>query len=244
MNKIIEVKNLAKKFGKFTAVDEISFSVNTAEITGLLGPNGAGKTTIIQMLLGLVMPTHGEIKIFGKELSSNREELLQFMNFSSTYTNLPWRITVWENLYVVALLYSVKKPKEKVMEVIKIMELETVKNKTINQLSSGWITRVNLARTLLNNPRLILLDEPTASLDPEAAVKVREVILKYKKENNATILWTSHNMFEVEKVCDRVIFLKEGKIIAIDTPSRLAKTISDEATLEDFFISTVRRKEK
>ena len=228
-NKIIEVYDLTKKFGspagEFKAVDNISFSISEGEIVGLLGPNGAGKTTTIQMLLGLITPTSGTIHIFGKDLIKHREDILSRVNFSSTYTHLPWRVSVWENLYVVALLYSVANAKEKVAEVIRIMHLEEVQNKTIIDLSSGWITRVNLARTFLNTPDLILLDEPTASLDPEGAADTRDEILKYRKKGNATILWTSHNMAEVEEVCDRVIFLKEGKIIAIDTPEGLAKKI-------------------
>ncbi len=227
---IVEVKNLKKRFGPdkksgLTAVDNISFSISEGEIVGLLGPNGAGKTTTIQMLLGLITPTNGDIKIFGKRLTSFREEILSDVNFSSTYTHLPWRLSVWENLYVVALLYSVENPKAKVEEVIKIMNLTKIKDTTIMELSSGWITRVNLARTLLNDPKLLLLDEPTASLDPEGAESVRQEILQFKKEKNSTILWTSHNMAEVEEMCDRVIFLHEGKILAVDTPQGLASTI-------------------
>jgi len=226
---IVEVRNLTKKFGpanaKSVAVDNISFSIKEGEIVGFLGPNGAGKTTTIQMLLGLVIPTSGTIDIFHKSLFQHREEILSEMNFSSTYTHLPWRLSVFENLYVVALLYSVKNARDKVAEVIKKMNLEEIKDETIDKLSSGWITRVNLARTFLNNPRLILLDEPTASLDPEGADEIRKKILEYRKREKATILWTSHNMAEVEEVCDRVIFLHKGKIIAEDTPRGLAKTI-------------------
>lgn len=222
---VVEVNNLTKKFGSFTAVDDISFEIKEGEIVGLLGPNGAGKTTTIQMLLGLITPTGGRIEIFGKDLRKSREEILSLSNFSSTYTHLPWRLTVWENLYVAALLYDVEKPKEKVKKVIGMMDLEEFENTTIDKLSSGWITHVNLARTFINDPKLILLDEPTASLDPEGAFEIRREILSYRKTNNTTILWTSHNMAEVEEVCDRVIFLKEGKIIATDTPTGLSKTI-------------------
>lgn len=222
---IIEVKNLTKKFQKTTAVDNISFSIAEGEIVGLLGPNGAGKTTTIQMILGLITPTWGTINIFDRDLKFFKEEVLSQMNFSSSYTHLPYKLSVWENLYVVALLYSVPKPKERTEEVIKIMHLESVRYKTISELSSGWITRINLARTFLNKPRLMLLDEPTASLDPESAKEVRLKILEFKKRNNAAILWTSHNMAEVEELCDRVVFLRDGKIVAIDTPLGLAKKI-------------------
>lgn len=229
MQPILEVKNLTKKFGPlvggFTAVDNISFSVSECEIVGLLGPNGAGKTTTIQMLLGLITPTEGQINIFGKNFNSHREEILSMVNFSSTYTQMPWRLTVWENLYVVALLYSVPNPKKKIEEVIRKVGLSEIRDKTVSQLSTGWMTRINIARVFINTPKLMLLDEPTASLDPEAAKEIRAQIITYQKVHKSTILWTSHNMAEVEEVCDRVIFLKDGKIIAVDTPLGLAKTI-------------------
>src|SRR3989344_2224394 len=237
---IVEVKNLSKTFSrasdpvpffsktiKTVAVKDISFSIKKGEILGLLGPNGAGKTTTIQMLLGLITPTSGTINIFGKNFEKNRKEILKQVNFSSTYTNLPWRLSVWENLYVVALLYAVDNPKEKIGQVIKQLNLTSRKDHQVGELSSGWITRLNLARTFINNPRFILLDEPTASLDPESAGQIREQILKLRSELGTTVLWTSHNMAEVEEVCDRVIFLKTGKIVAEDTPQGLANRISN-----------------
>lgn len=223
---LVEVSQLTKRFSKINAVNHISFSIKKGEIVGLLGPNGAGKTTTIHMLLGLITPTSGSIEIFGKNLSTHQSEILQFMNFSSTYTHLPFRLTVRENLYVVALLYSVVKPAKKVDEVISIFSLDPYKNTAVTDLSSGWITRLNLARTFLNDPQFILLDEPTASLDPESADEVRKQILTKQKKDGMTILWTSHNMAEVEKVCDRVIFLHKGKIIAQDSPEGLARRIS------------------
>lgn len=222
---IVEVKNLSKKFGKFTAVDDISFSIKKGEIVGLLGPNGAGKTTTTQMLLGLITPTNGTIHIFGKNFIKHREEILSRVNFSSTYTHLPFRLSVWENLYTVALLYRVAHPKEKVEEVIQAFNLGQVRKTPVNDLSSGWVTKVNLARAFLNDPQLILLDEPTASLDPESAMETRRFFLDYQAKNNIPLLWTSHNMAEVEEVCDRVIFLNKGKIVAEDTPEGLAKRI-------------------
>ena len=208
-----------------TAVNNISFSVKKGEILGLLGPNGAGKTTTIHMLLGLITPTSGTIRIFGKNFADKRKEILQKMNFSSSYTHLPWNLTVWENLYVAALLYDIKNPKEKVRQIIKLLHLEAKANTEVNELSSGWNTRLNLGRTFINDPQFILLDEPTSSLDPEGAEEIRKQILKIRKELATTILWTSHNMAEVEEVCDRVIFLNKGKIIAEDTPEGLAKRI-------------------
>lgn len=226
---IVEVKHLSKSFGSpsggFKAVNDISFSIQKGEIVGLLGPNGAGKTTTIHMLLGLITPTSGTIEIFGKDMVTHRELILSRMNFSSTYTHLPWRLSVFENLYTVALLYTVPHAKKRVHEVMRLLHLDTVQNTTVDQLSSGWVTRVNLARTFLNRPKLILLDEPTASLDPEIAAEVRELFISMKDTFDTTLLWTSHNMAEVEEVCDRVIFLHRGKIIAQDTPSGLARTI-------------------
>lgn len=225
--RVIHVQNLSKQFGNFSAVSDVSFSVSQGEIVGLLGANGAGKTTTIQMLLGLITPTAGSIEIFGKQLQSHREEILSKMNFSSTYTHLPWRLTVEENLTVIGYLYSVPDVKKSVDSSIRQMGLNGVRKKYTGDLSAGWVTRVNLARTFLNDPQLILLDEPTASLDPESAHEVREKIFQMKKRLNSTILWTSHNMAEVEEVCDRVIFLQHGRIVAEDTPVELARKVKD-----------------
>ena len=227
--KIVDVQNLTKSFTvkkrTATAVSNISFSIKEGEVVGLLGPNGAGKTTTIHMLLGLITPTSGSISIFGKNFFDNRKEILKKVNFSSSYTHLPWRLTVWENLYVVALLYGVDNPKEKTAGVLKMLNLYDKKNMEVGELSSGWTTRLNLARTFINDPKFILLDEPTSSLDPESANDIRRHILKMQKNLSTTILWTSHNMAEVEEVCDRVIFLNHGKIIAEDSPMGLAKRI-------------------
>ena len=234
---ILKVKNLTKTFtsGKFslrrvkkekiTAVDDISFQINEGEIVGLLGPNGAGKTTTIQMILGLITPTSGSISVFGLDLEKHRKRILKEVNFSSTYTHLPWNLTVWENLYVQALLYGIDNPKLKVTEIIEVFSLIGKKDKEVNELSSGWTTRLNMAKAFLNNPRFILFDEPTASLDPESAEGVRQEIRRVRRKFQTTILFTSHNMAEVEQICDRVVFLDKGKIIARDTPEGLAKRI-------------------
>ena len=234
---ILKVKNLTKTFsgGKFslrrvkkekiTAVDDISFQINEGEIVGLLGPNGAGKTTTIQMILGLITPTSGSISVFGLDLKMHRKRILKEVNFSSTYTHLPWNLTVWENLYVQALLYGIDNPKLKVTEIIEVFSLIGKKDKEVNELSSGWTTRLNMAKAFLNNPRFILFDEPTASLDPESAEGVRQEIRRVRRKFQTTILFTSHNMAEVEQICDRVVFLDKGKIIARDTPEGLAKRI-------------------
>lgn len=224
-NIVLEVKNLTKKFGSFTAVDGISFDIKKGEIVGLLGPNGAGKTTTIQMLLSVLTPTAGEIKYFDKDLKTHREEILERVNFSTTYTSLPWRLTVRENLTFVSYFYEIKHRKKRVDEIIELFKLQDFAGKSIRQLSAGQNTRVNLAKAFLNYPKILLLDEPTASLDPDIASYLRDVILKMKNDYDMSIIWTSHNMAEVEEMCDRVIFINKGKIIADDKPEMLAKTI-------------------
>ena len=177
------------------------------------------------MILGLITPTSGSISVFGLDLKMHRKRILKEVNFSSTYTHLPWNLTVWENLYVQALLYGIDNPKLKVTEIIKVFSLIGKKDKEVNELSSGWTTRLNMAKAFLNNPRFILFDEPTDSLDPESAEGVRQEIRRVRRKFRTTILFTSHNMAEVEQICDRVVFLNKGKIIARDTPEGLAKRI-------------------
>ena len=225
MNTILEVTDLIKSFKKFTAVNKISFKVAEGEILGFLGPNGAGKTTTIQMLLGVLTPTSGSVSYFGKDLTHHREEILEQVNFSTTYTNLPWSLSVWENLTFISYLYKIPNRKEKVKEIIELFKLQEIAKKTMSQLSAGQLTRVNLAKAFINNPKVLLLDEPTASLDPDIAQYIRNLILEERKRSKMTILWTSHNMAEVEEVCDRVIFINRGEIIANDTPFQLAKSI-------------------
>ena len=227
---VLEVKNLTKKFGKFVAVDNISFSLKEGEILGLLGPNGAGKTTTIQMLLGVLTPTKGTILYFGKELNENREEILEKINFSSTYTNLPWNLTVKENLTFISYLYDIKERSDRIQNVIDNFRLKEILDQPLRELSSGQITRINLAKAFINDPSILLLDEPTASLDPEIAKFIRDFILKQRDEKKTSIVFTSHNMTEVEEVCDRILFINNGKIVANDTPDNLMKTI-DETTV-------------
>jgi len=219
------VKNLKKKFGKFMAVNNISFSLKEGEILGLLGPNGAGKTTTIQMLLRVLMPTSGEVKYFNKSLTDNREEILEKVNFSSTYTQLPWLLTVAENLKFISYLYQIKNRSQRIKKIIETFRLKRLMKEQMKDLSSGEVTRVNLAKAFINYPKILLLDEPTASLDPETADYIRKFLIKERNKFNVSIIWTSHNMAEVEEVCDRVVFINHGKIIADDTPERLAKTI-------------------
>ena len=197
---IISVKNLVKKFDKVTAVNNLSFNIEKGKITGLLGPNGAGKTTTIQMLLDLITPTSGEIKIFGKNLHKNREEILNSINFSSPYVSLPSNLTVWENLATFARLYGVKDIKDKVRKLTKFFEIEHLLSKMTSTLSTGQLTRLNLTKALLNDPKLLLLDEPTASLDPVIADKTIKMLSRIQKERNVTILYTSHNMKKIKKL--------------------------------------------
>jgi len=195
------------------------------EILGLLGPNGAGKTTTIQMLLGVLTPTGGEINYFGKSLGQHREEILEQVNFSSTYTNLPWDLTVRENLTFISYLYNISDRKKRVARIVDIFNLNSLLNLETQELSAGQLTRLNLAKSFINFPRILLLDEPTASLDPDVASYIREFLLNQRKEFQVSIIFTSHNMAEVEEVCDRVIFINHGKIIADDTPESLAESI-------------------
>ncbi len=227
MNKILQVKNLTKKFGNFTAVDNISFDISEGEVLGILGPNGAGKTTTIQMLLGVMDPLIGKISYFGKDFKTHRSEILKEINFASTYISLPWPFRVYEILDIFARLYEVPNRKERIKKLLTSFQLDHLINKTYNSLSAGEKTRLVLTKAFLNHPKVILLDEPTASLDPEIAVIVREFLKIQKEEYNVSILLTSHNMSEVEELCDRVLILNHGKIIEQGTPELLVKNMTD-----------------
>ncbi len=222
---ILDVKNLTKKFGEFTAVNDVSFSLKEGEILGFLGPNGAGKTTTLQMLLGVLTPTSGVIRYFDKEFPKYRTEILEHVNFSSTYTNLPWWLTVKENLHWISYLYDIKNRKKRIEEIVEAFRLEDIYNQSMTELSAGQLTRVNLAKAFLNYPRILLLDEPTASLDVEIAEYIHEFLLTQREKFQVSIIITSHNMSEVEKLCDRVIVVNAGKIIADDTPHELSRLI-------------------
>ncbi|MDO8592943.1 MAG: ABC transporter ATP-binding protein [bacterium] len=222
---ILEAKNLTKQFKSFTAVDRVSFGLREGEILGLLGPNGAGKTTTLQMLLGVLLPTGGEVFYFGKSFRENREEILEQVNFSSNYTELPSRLKVKECLKFISYLYNIQDRPERIAKIVEIFELENLLNKEIHQLSAGQKTKVNLAKAFINFPRVLLLDEPTASLDPEVADFVRKFLLEERKKFKVSIIITSHNMAEVEELCDRVVFINRGRIVADDTPRSLAGSI-------------------
>lgn len=226
-SKILSVKNLSKCFksrqSDFWAVKNVSFDVKKGEIVGLLGPNGAGKTTTIQMLLGLMTSTDGEISYFGQLFDTHRESILQRINHTSGYSQMPWRLNVYENINVYAWMYGVKNKDEKIRELAEVFETTKLLKKRFSDLSAGQKTRVLLMKAFINEPELVLLDEPTASLDPDIADKIRTYILKEQKSRNMSMLITSHNMKEVEQMCDTVVFLNQGTVYAIDTPEGLAK---------------------
>jgi len=239
MESIVRVTNLIKQYGSLSAVNNICFEVKEDEIVSLLGPNGAGKTTIIQMLLTLVSPTSGHIEIFGRALKERREELLSMMNFTAPYSVLPYNLSTKEALKVYALLYGIRNYRERIGFLIDEFNLGWLASKKVGQLSTGEQMRVGIAKAFVNNPKLLLLDEPTASLDPAIARELRAKILKLVRETGGAILWTSHNMREIEQVSDRIIFLSRGEIVADDSPNNLKNRFGQE-DLEEIFISINR----
>lgn len=226
---ILKVDKLKKVYGKkspFTAVDAISFDLKEGEILGLLGPNGSGKTTTIQMLLGTLIPTSGSIVYFGKNLATHQSEIMQSVSFASTYTSLPYILTIEENLRILGHLYSISNIFQKADPLLERFGILDKKKKNISSLSAGQITRLMLVKAFFTQPKVALLDEPTASLDPDISSDVCQFLLEQRKKTGLSILFTSHKMEEVSELCDRVIFLKNGKIISNDLPERLAKSIS------------------
>lgn len=236
MDTALEVRNLVKNYGSFRAVNDISFSVEKGKITGFLGPNGAGKTTTIQILSGITLQNGGSIFYFGEDFSKHREACLQRINATSAFNTLMGRISVWENLLVFAELYQVQNPRRKIASLLDALEITELESVLYKDLSSGQKTRVNIVKSLLNDPELLLMDEPTASLDPDIADKTLTLIESLKKERGLAILYTSHNMNEITRICDDVVFLDRGKIVAQDTPRNLIKRIS-ATTLEVTFDS-------
>ena len=236
---VLEVEALTKRFGKFTAVDAVSFSVARGATAALLGANGAGKTTTIAMILGLLLPSTGSVRIFGSDLAANRYALLPRMNFSSPYTDLPHRLTVRENLTVYARLYSLDGVRRRIERLAETLDLGDFLKRPTGKLSAGQRTRVALAKALLNDPELLLLDEPSASLDPDTADWVRGVIERYRAETGATILLASHNMAEVERLCDDVLVMAGGRIVESGTPAAMIER-HGRSTLEEVFLEIVR----
>ncbi|OGW75683.1 MAG: ABC transporter ATP-binding protein [Omnitrophica bacterium RBG_13_46_9] len=239
MSDILSVKELRKSYGKTVAVDGISFGISRNEIVGLLGPNGAGKTTTINMLLGVLEPDAGTIHIEGIDLRSSRSQAISRTNFTAVYTPLPGNLTLKENLMIFGRLYGLKDVPERVDEVIRQFDLYAFRDKKCGVLSSGEQTRTGLAKAMLNRPHLLLLDEPTASLDPATAREVRAEIREFVIQGKGAVLWTSHNMYEVEDVCDRVLFLSRGRILLEGNPKTLPSE-HGKKTLEELFIKVAR----
>lgn len=233
---VLTVKNLKKNYGQKNAVNDISFEVRPKEIVGLLGPNGAGKTTTINMILGILSPTSGEIDIENISLEKDRSRALQKTNFAAVYSPLPGNLSVLQNLNFFGLIYAVKNLKDKIAKLLEHFDLSKYQDHKCGVLSSGEQTRVSLAKALLNDPRLLLLDEPTASLDPSTAKDIRQRIKDFVKDSDCGVLWTSHNMYEVEDVCDRVLFLSQGKILLEGNPRELP-ALHGKKNLEELFIS-------
>ena len=236
---VLVVNELRKHYGSLEAVKGIDFQVCPSEVVGLLGLNGAGKTTTISMILGVLEPTSGSIHIHGIDLARHRSRALAHTNFAAVYAPLPGNLTVHENLHVFALLYGVRNFAERADKLLAEFDLARFRNTKCGLLSSGEQARVGLAKAMLNSPRVLLLDEPTASIDPASARDIRHTIRSFVRESGVGVLWTSHNMYEVEEVCDRVMFLSHGEIVLEGNP----KTLPGQhglPTLEELFISVAR----
>lgn len=236
----VTVRELTKVYRDVTAVDGISFSLAGGAVTALLGGNGAGKTTTISMLMGLVVPTSGEACVFGADMARERHKVLHRMNFESPYVDVPMRLTVRQNLEVFARLYGVLDRAGRIARIAEEFRLTDLLDRPYGKLSAGQKTRVSLAKALLNEPELLLLDEPTASLDPDTADWVRAKLEVYCRGHAATVVLASHNMAEVERLADRVIMLEKGRIIADETPDELIKRFG-RANLEEVFLAIARR---
>ena len=236
---MIEVKNLQKNFETIEAVKRINFNIRKSQTLALLGPNGCGKTTTIGMLLGLITPTSGQIFINEIELNYKDHQFLDIMNFASPYVELPKKLTVLENLKVYGRMYLIKNLKDKIEQIVEDLNLKNFLNKKTGELSSGQKNRVSLAKSLINNPKILLLDEPTASLDPDTGDYIRSYLEKYKTENNISILLASHNMDEVMRLSDYVLMMKEGQIIDQGTSQNLISKHGRE-NLEQVFLKLVR----
>ena len=236
---ILEVRNLTKKFGDFTAVDDISFQIHEGEILGLLGPNGAGKTTTIHMLLGLITPSAGSIHMFGLDLAKHREKILQQVNFSSTYISMPFSLTVEENLKVIARLYNLQNVQQRVDAIVEKLEMSDIRSKMTRKLSSGQMSRLTLAKALMTEPKVLFLDEPTASLDPDIVNKIKAFLKEYQRDAGLSILYTSHNMREMEEMSNRIIFLQHGHIVAEGTSDQIIQRYG-QRDLEEVFLKLAR----
>lgn len=238
-NLAIEACSLSKRFDSVVAVDGISFAVEKSSTCALLGGNGAGKTTTLAMLLGLLLPSSGSIRIMGVDMVRNRYPALSRMNFTSPYVDLPHRLTVKQNLDVYARLYGVRHRGKRLRTLAERFGLETLMDRAYGSLSAGQRTRVALAKALLNEPEVLLMDEPTASLDPASADTIRTLLKTYQEQTGATVFLASHNMQEVERLCDKVLMLKKGRIVDQDTPAMLVQKYGRDS-LEQVFIDIAR----
>ena len=241
MKKPLEVRGLSKTYNTKEAVKDVSFKVNQNEIIGILGPNGCGKTTTIGMILGLLKPSKGKVLINGVEIENQRVDLLNQLNFISPYIELPKKLTVRQNLEVYGRLYDVKKHKEKIEYLCEKLRLYEFIDKLTGELSSGQKNRVSLAKSIINNPKVLLLDEPTASLDPETGDFVRSFLEEYQQENKTSILLASHNMAEVERLCSSVLMMNKGSIIDEGSPEELIKK-HGRKNMEEVFLKLTREK--
>lgn len=232
---VVKVSNLVKTFDTKKIIKNISFNVNENSVTGVLGKNGAGKTTLLGMLMGLISPSSGNIEILGKNLFFKKNEILKEINFQSPYIDLPKKMTVEQNLFFYSRLYGIKKFKDKIYDLVKKLKMTDLMKKNYGSLSAGQKTKVNLCKALINNPKLLLLDEPTASLDPETSIFIREFLLDYQKKNKSSILITSHNLEEIQSICSKIILLKLGKIASNGNLNELLK-INNYSSLKDFFL--------
>lgn len=232
---VVKVSNLVKIFDTKKIIKNISFNVNENSVTGVLGKNGAGKTTLLGMLMGLISPSSGNIEILGKNLFFKKNEILKEINFQSPYIDLPKKMTVEQNLFFYSRLYGIKKYKDKIYDLVKKLKMTDLMKKNYGSLSAGQKTKVNLCKALINDPKLLLLDEPTASLDPETSIFIREFLLDYQKKNKSSILITSHNLEEIQSICSKIILLKLGKIASNGNLNELLK-INNYSSLKDFFL--------
>lgn len=237
---VIDVRDLEKRYGDVHAVRGVSFSVDAGTTVGLLGGNGAGKTTTIAMMLGLLEPTGGSVSILGCDMARDRYRALPFMNFSSPYVDLPHRLTVRENLMVYARLYSVPAPGTRIAELAEQLDMEDFMSRPSGKLSAGQKTRVALAKALINKPKVLLLDEPTASLDPDTGDWIRTYLETYQRENGATLLLASHNMQEVERLCSEVLMMRKGEIVDRGGPADLLAKYGRK-TMDEVFLDVARQ---
>jgi ABC-2 type transport system ATP-binding protein len=235
----LSVKNLHKRYGPLHALKNLSFSAGAGEIVGLLGPNGAGKTTAIHILLGVLKPTEGEVSVLGLSPFRTPEAIYPRINFSSAYTQLPFNLKARKNLLLFARLYGVPRPEERVEELLREFDVEDLADKMTGSLSSGEQTRLNLCKSLLNDPEILFLDEPTASLDPDIADRVQSALKEFQRRRGLTIIYTSHNMAEVESLCDRVLFIHRGQKVIEGTPDQVRRHFQKES-LEKVFIHLAR----